>query len=354
VRLLVGILSAAVVWLASSPSPADGSVPARLPAIGSVVRHLEHRVELMEWSAARYADWEACIRGVPVGEYGDPDRRFGYAYDERDGTGPGYMPALAVDRKSRPRREDYLFLTFSRKGGCRSDAPLPGGTADPASVRPRDTLPGLERRVRAMKRSARRLLRVSERFDEWESCVSWVPVTEYGDPAGKFGYAFGPLGRPAAGYRPALAIDRSDWDDPEYMFLAFVGGDRPGRGCQDEPGESIDSLAAALPATATADRAGDLEQELDSLSEEIEDLEEPVAEFDQFDECMYLIGVSAYGRRDGAFGYHFGTHGRARRPALALDLRPSSRPRYRFLAFPGEEPPSIECNEDAGEEIVDN
>jgi hypothetical protein len=128
----------------------------------------------------------------------------------------------------------------------------------------------------------------------------------------------------------------------------------PAAGCQDEPGESIDSLAAALPAAATADRAGDLEQELDSLSEEIEDLEEPVAEFDQFDECMYLIGVSAYGRRDGAFGYHFGTHGRARRPALALDLRPSSRPRYRFLAFPGEEPPSIECNEDAGEEIVDN
>ena len=32
----------------------------------------------MELSAARYADWEACIRGVPVSEYGDPDRQSGY------------------------------------------------------------------------------------------------------------------------------------------------------------------------------------------------------------------------------------------------------------------------------------
>ena len=91
-----------------------------------------------------------------------------------------------------------------------------------------------------MKRSARRLLAASERFDEWESCVSWVPVTEYGDPDGEFGYLFGPRDASPPGYRPALAIDRSDWDDPDYMFLALVGGDRPGRTCQDEPGEAID------------------------------------------------------------------------------------------------------------------
>ena len=80
----------------------------------------------------------------------------------------------------------------------------------------------------------------SERFDEWESCVSWVPVTEYGDPDGAFGYLFGRAGTPGWSYRPALAIDRSDWDDPDYMFLAFVGGDRPGRTCQNEPGEAVD------------------------------------------------------------------------------------------------------------------
>jgi hypothetical protein len=250
--ILVAATALALAPAASSPpaawAAAHRSVPARVHAIESVVRDLERKVELMELSAARYADWETCIRGVPVSEYGDPDGRSGYLYDERDGTGRGYRPALAVDRKSRSGKEDYLFLNFSRTGNCRSDPPLPGGTADPASARtsalrrptPRSTLGNLERRVSSLKRRARRLLAASERFDVWESCVSWVPVTEYGDPGGAFGFLFGARDGTAAGYRPALAIDRSDWDDPDYMFLAFVGGDRPGRRCQDEPGEGVD------------------------------------------------------------------------------------------------------------------
>jgi hypothetical protein len=102
------------------------------------------------------------------------------------------------------------------------------------------------------------------------------------------------------------------------------------------------------------DRVEELEQELDSLTEEVEDLQEPVAEFDLFDQCMYVIGVTEYGRVDGASGYLFGRQGRTRRPALAIDIRGFGRPRYQFLAFPGEEPPSIECNEDAGQEDIDN
>ena len=234
-----------------SPWPRTDALPANVRAIKSVVKDLRRKVDLMELSAARYADWEACIRGVPVSEYGDPDRQWGYRFDERNGYGLSYMPALAVDRKSRPRKEDYLFLSFSRN--CRSNAPLPGGTADPASVRTtaaarrrprrqtlRRTLRSLERSVVRMKRSARRLEAASERFDEWESCVSWVPVTQYGDEDRRFGYLFGSRLASTPEYRPALAIDRSDWDDPDYMFLAFVGGDRPGRTCQDEPGEAID------------------------------------------------------------------------------------------------------------------
>ena len=225
-----------------SPWPENGSTRAQIRVLRTVVRELEHKIDLMELSAARYAGWEACLRGVPVSEYGDPDRQFGYRYDERDGTGLGYMPALAVDRKRRDGREDYLFLDFARDAACRSNAPVPGGTADAsrahAAAAPDETLRGLERRVGLLERSARRLLAASERFDAWESCVSWVPVTEYGDPDGGFGYLFGEGG--ALTYRPALAIDRSDWDDPDYMFLAFVGGDRPGRTCQDEPGEADD------------------------------------------------------------------------------------------------------------------
>ncbi len=112
-----------------------------------MVRDLEAKVALMELSAARYADWQACLRGVPVSEYGDPDRQFGYGFDDGDGTPPGYMPALAVDRKSRPRGEDYLFLDFSHDRSCRSDAPLPGGTADAAV--------GAHRAARSSLRAAR-------------------------------------------------------------------------------------------------------------------------------------------------------------------------------------------------------
>jgi hypothetical protein len=218
-----------------SPWPRTDAVRANVRAIRTVVRDLSAKVELMELSAARYANWEACIRGVQVSEYGDPDRQWGYHYDERNGIGPGYMPGLAVDRRSRPRKEDYLFLNFSRRANCRSNAPLPGGTADPASVgaaaaasrtRPRRpllrTLRNLERRVRTMKRSARRLLAASERFDEWESCVSWVPVTEYGDPDGKYGYLFGPLGGPQRLGRPGLHV-------PGVRRRRPSGPDLPGR-----------------------------------------------------------------------------------------------------------------------------
>ena len=99
---------------------------------------------------------------------------------------------------------------------------------------------------------------------------------------------------------------------------------------------------------STKDRLQDLQQEVASLREDVEDLQEPVEEFDLFDQCMFTIGVTQYGRRDGDSGYVYGTSGRNRRPALAMDMRGFDPPQYDFLAFPGEEPPQIECNEDAG------
>jgi hypothetical protein len=233
-----------------SPWPRTNAARPNLRALRRELRHLARQVETMERSAEGYEDWQTCLRYVPVNEHGDRDRQFGYHYDERDGTGVGYMDALAVDRRRRWGREDYLFIHF-RGGGCRTDSPQPGGTAEPASTRAssaRSRRPlGLKGRVRMLERKAKRLFRraqrletISERFDEWESCVSWVPVTELGDPDGRFGFLYGPAGAPAAGHGAALHIDRSDWDDPDYMFLALVGGDRPGRTCQDEPGEGID------------------------------------------------------------------------------------------------------------------
>ena len=249
----------------------DDSPWPRTEALGPNVRvareelaRLEEQVELMEQSAENAEDWMTCIRYVPVNEQGDRDRQFGYLYDERDGTGPGYMDGIAVDRSRRRGKEDYLFMHF-RGDRCRNGSPQPGGTAEPASVRTAGVAGGtaepasaraastykrrssgvrrgltvLERRTERLSSRSQRLETIAERFDEWESCVSWVPVTELGDPDQGFGYLFGSKGSPA-GYRAALHIDRADWDDPDYMFLALVGGDRPGRTCQDEPGEGID------------------------------------------------------------------------------------------------------------------
>ena len=116
----------------------------------------------------------------------------------------------------------------------------------------------------------------------------------------------------------------------------------------------VPSVAVAEDPSSVRDRVEELQQELDSLTEEVEDLQEPVGEFDLFDQCMYTIGVTEYGRADGAFGFLFGRGGAARRPGLTLDIRGFGTPQYQFLAFPAEEPPSIECNEDAGQEDIDN
>lgn len=116
----------------------------------------------------------------------------------------------------------------------------------------------------------------------------------------------------------------------------------------------VPSVAVAKDPPTVRDRVEELQQELDSLTEDVDDLQEPVGEFDLFDQCMYTIGVTEYGRADGAFGFLFGRGGAARRPGLALDIRGFGTPQYQFLAFPAEEPPSIECNEDAGQEDIDN
>ena len=155
----------------------------------------------------------------------------------------------------------------------------------------------------------------------------------------------------ALGYRPALAVDISEWDDPDYEFLAFIGRDRPfvRRECGHEPGEGVDRVVprailrgatAASQRSSRGRRAGP-----GSLAEDVEDLFEPAEEFELFDQCMFTVGVSSYGTDGGDAGYVFGTD---RRSALAMDMRGFEPPQFDLLAFPGEEPPQIECNEDAG------
>jgi hypothetical protein len=313
----------------------------------------------MERSGRRFRKWLDCISGLRVSEFGDPDHRFGFRYDERDGSALDRRPALARDPHRRP---DYLFLRFSRRPGCESATTVPGGTADPArAVVARQgpggdspTLGELERRLERLEDRADRVEQWSERFDEWESCLSWVPVTEYGDPELMYGFAFG--GEDGdLGYRPALAVDISEWDDPDYEFLAFIGRDRPfvRRECGHEPGEGVDRLlprTAARSGPGRRDRLADIAQDTGSLAEEVEDLFEPAEEFELFDQCMFTVGVSEYGTSGGDVGYVFGD---GRRSALAMDIRGFDPPQFDLLAFPGEEPPQIECNEDAGGQNTD-
>jgi hypothetical protein len=107
---------------------------------------------------------------------------------------------------------------------------------------------------------------------------------------------------------------------------------------------------AAQSNASLQERIEDLRQEMSSLREDVDDLKEPVEEFDLFDQCMFTIGVTQYGKRDGTSGYYYGDRGLQRRQALAMDVRGFDAPQYDFMAFPGEEPPQIECNEDAGDQ----
>ncbi len=394
-RLALLLLAPLAVAAAGSAAASSGPEPPgyRSQSIGSVERKLdriERMIERMERTARRWDRWTKCISELPVSEYGDPDHRFGFHYDERDGTGLDRRPALAIDRRRAGPRPNMVLFEFSRRKGCRAlgtEPTQPGtpgapGTADPAKLRrsqpPRRpaargmSLGALEERFERLERREARLERMAEQFDEWESCLSWIPVTEYGDPEGRFGYLYQGKGG-EWGYRPALAIDRSEWDDPDYMFLGgelsrvqlrHRGGDEtdspppatPGtalRFCNDEPGEAVDRPVTSGPVaglerdTPASDRLEDLRQDLDSFLEDVTDLGEPVEEFDTFDQCMHLIGVAQHGSRSGGFGYAYGKGG-GLRPALAMDMRGFKAPEYELLAHPGEEPPSIECNEDAG------
>jgi hypothetical protein len=113
---------------------------------------------------------------------------------------------------------------------------------------------------------------------------------------------------------------------------------------------SVVQVGTAKKPPSASSRVEAMQDDLNSLIEDVEDLKEPVQEFDIFDECMYLIGVTEHGDPNGSVGYVFGA---TRKPALALDIRGFGQSQFEFLAFPGEEPPSIECNEDIEEEIND-
>src|ERR687893_464287 len=141
--IAAALCAAAAAWfVASVPdlledarTPPSGPT---VPGLERAVKNLEGQVAAMEQTSERYAEWKTCVRLVPVNEVGDPDNRFGYGYDERDGTGKTFMPALAVAPED--DRPDYAFIRFARRDDCHSQLTQPGGTAEDASLDTLDTL----------------------------------------------------------------------------------------------------------------------------------------------------------------------------------------------------------------------
>ena len=114
--------------------------------------------------------------------------------------------------------------------------------------------------------------------------------------------------------------------------------------CGSEPGEGVDRSPARA-----ATRGGDLQDDVAGLAEDVEDLAEPVGEIAQFDQCMFTVGV----RTSSDFVFENRAGRRSSRSALSYDLRGRTPPQLDVIAFPGEEPPQIECNEDAAGEGTD-
>ncbi|MGB0099579.1 MAG: hypothetical protein WBP61_04790 [Nocardioides sp.] len=329
---------------ATGTAPVRESPRSRPPAsrgIHQTLDRLGRRLRMLDGAARRFGVLHGCTRRVGVDRVGDARHRWGFLYDERDGTGLDQRPALVRHRG--PGRGRWYVLELSTARRCLSVAADPNGAGDDARAAMRAApsarlSPSV--RLRRLERLAGVVAARTERFDAWESCLSWLPLTEAGDDEQGFGFladqGLWPYERV---HYPAVDIDRSEWDDPDYQVLAFRGRDHPfGPGeCGRDPGEDADRAVGSR-------SLGDLWQDVASLREDVEDLYEPVDEIARFDQCLYTVGlVSSPGYR-----YRDRAGVERRRSALSFDLTGPRLPRMSVMAFPGEEPPQIECNEDAG------
>ena len=349
--------------------PVDESTSAeRLRVSSPVLRRLDRRVRVaagdvreFESVAARLDHWFGCVQLVQVDQLGDPEHQWGFLFDERDGTGLDTRTALVPHTGA--GRPDLALLRLSRRVSCLSRAPVSTGTGDDARMvrAPVRTLRGLERALAGLEARIDDLEDAFDRFDEWESCLSWLPVTEYGDLSQDLGFLFDTIDGTGV-HVPALDIDGSEWDDPDYEFLAFLGRDRPfvRRECGNEPGEGVDRPAPVrtrslnpVGRTGTRDRLDDVRGDLATVLEDIEDLLEPAEEFVHFDECMFTVGVQEQGGIDHGYAFRTRRGALRYRTALSYDLSTLALPQMDLMAFPGEEPPQIECNEDAGGQDTD-
>ena len=135
---------------------------------------------------ARMDKWFACVDHVRVTRSATSSTVG--ATTTTSATGPGWTRARRWPGSKRHRRPRPVPPPASRARGCLSRAPDPNGTGEDARPDRRGPSGHLHasahRRARAPATAARAAGgpgRGRHRpFDEWESCLSWLPVTEYG------------------------------------------------------------------------------------------------------------------------------------------------------------------------------
>ena len=188
-------------------------------------RALDHR-------ARRWNQLASCITHVPVDRAGDRRHRWGFLYDERDGTGLDARPAL-VPHEGRSGA-DLRLLRLSRRLRCLEPA---GGPERDRSRRPdgRDAWTergdprspaccvgsSAGRRARSGSSAVPSGSTTGPRASR--GCPSRRPAT----PGRTWATSGGTDEQPLAGHGAALDLDESEWDDPDYMLLALLGSDDP-------------------------------------------------------------------------------------------------------------------------------
>ena len=234
---------------------------------------------------------------------------------------------------------------------------MSGANARPAAGR-KVTLSTLAAQLRLLERRVALIEGSTDRFDDWESCLSFLPVTEDGDARQKFGFQ---VGRQRL---PAIDLDSTEWDDPDYQLLGFVGSNRSfGKvECQTEPGSRVTARCPARSHWAPPRASGTTRLRgpgpvrrrrfvicgsgRPKRRKTSRTSRSRLAIVTRFDECMYTVGV----RSRGGYAYRDGRGAASVQSALSFDLRGTQPAQWDVMAFPGEEPPAIECNEDAGGE----
>jgi hypothetical protein len=191
---VIGLLVAAVAGPVRADPATDGAVlRAQLVALSATV--------------ARYEQWSSCLRVVTVRERGDPMGSDGYRFDAGDGTGISYRTALALAPGAAAAADTYDLLDVRDDGTC------VGLRASPAI--------GTDRK--SLRAAVRRVALAVHRFDAWESCLTPIAVSEFGDADGRFGYEVGASGGRTR-WRAAISVDRTDPEDPDYLLFAQQRG----------------------------------------------------------------------------------------------------------------------------------